>query len=139
MASSTATDATETADEPTAVSRPHPLGDRKGAGQQLIELGIHRSHGARRGIGLLHLAENLRLAHHHGIQARGHAEHMTNGVLFAIFVKMGINHGAFHLEILAQKTPQIGAAVLAPRHEFHAIAGAKNQAFLHSRVPREAP
>ena len=53
------------------------LGRGKRALQQMFELAADGARGARYGEGLLHLAQNLRLAHHHGVQAGGHAEEMA--------------------------------------------------------------
>ncbi len=67
---------------------PHALGHGKGAGEQLIELGAHRSNGAGGGVGFLYLSQDLGLAYYHGIEAGGDAKNMTDGVVFAKFVKM---------------------------------------------------
>ena len=68
--------------------RAHPLGHGERAGQQQIELRVHRAHGAGRGIGFFHLSQNLRLTHHHRIQARGHAKQVTDRIALAVFVEV---------------------------------------------------
>ena len=47
-----------------------------------------RARGPRNGKGLFHLSQNLRLAHHHGVQAGGHAEEVAHGFLIAVLVNM---------------------------------------------------
>ena len=70
--------------------RAHPLGDGKGAGQQQIQLRVDGAHRPRGRIGFLHLAQNLRFADHHGVQAGGHAKQVADGILLAVFVEVGI-------------------------------------------------
>ena len=114
--------------------RAHSLGYGESAGQQQIQLRVHRAYGARRRIGFLHLAENLRLADHHRIEARGDAEKMTNGFALAIFIKVRLEFGGIELKIFAQKTAQIGAAILGLRQQFHPVAGGENQPFFDTRM-----
>ena len=64
------------------------FGGGKGALQQVLELAGDGPGGARHGKGLLDLAENLRLADDHGIEAGGHAEEMADGFLLAVFVEV---------------------------------------------------
>jgi hypothetical protein len=68
----------ELAARPTSVSvRAHPR-----------QLAAHRAHPLAELEGLLHLPENLRLPHHHGVQAGGHPEEVEEG-LFAL-VQVGV-------------------------------------------------
>src|SRR5271169_5013391 len=67
---------------------PYSLGNGKGARIQRIELGVDRADSARGGIGFFHLAQNLRLAYHHRVQARSDAKDMANGVALAILVEI---------------------------------------------------
>ena len=62
------------------------FGGGKGALQQMLELAGDGAGGAGDGEGLFYLAENLRLADDHGVEAGGHAEEMADGVLIAVFV-----------------------------------------------------
>ena len=71
----------------------HPLGRGKGALQQMFELAGDGSGGARHGEGFFDLAQNLRLAHDHGIKAGGHAEEMAHRFLIAVLVEMRSEHG----------------------------------------------
>ena len=66
----------------------HPFRNAKGILQQLVEAGLCRSDRLRDRIGFLHLAQNLRLADHHRVQARRHAKKMPHGVLLPVFVDM---------------------------------------------------
>ena len=56
--------------------------------QQVIELRGDGSGGAGHGEGFFDLAENLRLADNHGIEARGHAEEMADGIFIAVLVEV---------------------------------------------------
>ena len=76
----------ETELEPMPVSVRDLLGRGEGGLQQMLQLAGDGARGARDGEGLLHLAENLRLAHDHGVQAGGHAEEMAHGLLVVMLV-----------------------------------------------------
>ena len=54
--------------------RPDSLGNSKSPRQQQIKLRMDCTHRACRCICLFHLAQNLRLAYHHGIQTCSHAK-----------------------------------------------------------------
>ena len=88
LARSTATDATETDDDPTAVSVRTRLATAKARVSKLIKLGPDRPYCPSRGIRFLHLTENLRLAHDHRVQAGGHAKHVAHGFLLVILVQV---------------------------------------------------
>ena len=87
----------------------HALGNGKGARQQRIQMRVNGAHRACHGIGFLHLAEDLRLAHDHGIQTGSYAEEMANGLTFAEFVKVAGINGRIKLKEFAQKGTQVGA------------------------------
>ena len=87
-ARSTATEAMETEFEPIPVSRARLFGGGEGALQQLFQLPGDRARSARHREGLFHLAQNLRLAHHHRIKARGHAEEVAHRLLVAVLVEV---------------------------------------------------
>ena len=93
MASSTATDATETDGRANSGLRAHALGHGKRSGKQQIQLGVDRSHGAGGSIGFLYLPQNLRLADHHRIEAGRHAKHMADRFVFAKFVEVRFKLG----------------------------------------------
>jgi hypothetical protein len=65
----------------------HALGGGKGGLEQLVERGAGAAGLLRDAIGVLQLAEDLRLAEHHGIETRGDAEGMRHGVLFLVHVQ----------------------------------------------------
>ena len=66
----------------------HPLGHAEGAGHQAVEPAAERAAILGRGVGGLELAENLRLADHHGIQAGGHAEEVMDRVAAFVAVEV---------------------------------------------------
>ena len=106
----------------------HALGDGKGAGEQLIELRAHGADRAGGGIGFLDLAENLRLADDHRVEAGGDAEDVADRFIFAKFVEMTFELAEIDLEILAQEFAQIARAILHVGDEFHAVAGGNDHA-----------
>ncbi len=64
------------------------FGGGKGALKQLFQLPGDRTRSPRDRKRLFHLAQNLRLAHHHGIKARGHAEQVAYRFLVAVLVEV---------------------------------------------------
>jgi hypothetical protein len=58
----------------------HLLGHREGALEQLVQRGAQGAGGLGLAHRLLHLAQDLRLAQHHGVQAAGDAEGMPGGL-----------------------------------------------------------
>jgi hypothetical protein len=84
------------------------------------------SHRARRGIRLFYLPQNLWLAHHHGIQAGGHAKQMSYGFALAVLVKMWLVLRWVELKIIPQESAQVGAPVLSLSQHLDAIAGAQD-------------
>ena len=64
------------------------FGGGKGALQKMLKLAGDGSRGARDGKGFFDLAENLRLANHHGIEAGGHAKEMADSFLVTILVEV---------------------------------------------------
>jgi len=60
--------------------RAHFLRDGEGALEQVVQQQPHAAGFAREPLGLLHLAEDLRLAEHHRIQTAGHAERVAHGI-----------------------------------------------------------
>ena len=68
--------------------RAHPLGHAEGAGDQAVQPAADRAAILGRGVGGLELAQNLRLADHHGIQAGGHAEQVMDGVAALVPVEV---------------------------------------------------
>ncbi len=102
-ASSTATEAMETELEPMAVSVRTRLAAAKARLQQMFELAGDGAGGARGGEGLLDLAENLRLADDHGVEAGGDAEEMADGLLIAMLVDVRREQRVVEAEVAVQK------------------------------------
>src|SRR5579863_2097349 len=75
----------------------NPFGNAERARENLLQQTAYRAFVPRRGIRALELAENLRLAHHHGIEAGCHAEEMLNRLARFVTVKMAFKcvRGAF--------------------------------------------
>jgi len=82
---------------------------------------------------LLHLAEYLRFAQHHRIQAAGHAERMLDRLFARQRVKIGLDILARHVVILRQPVYRMfrecGVAI-----QFHAVAGGQDCRFLGCTV-----
>ena len=79
------------------------FGGGKGALQQMFELAGDGAGGAGDGEGLFDLAENLRLADDHGVEAGGHAEEMADGLLVAVLVEMRNQDFGFESEVVGEK------------------------------------
>ena len=60
--------------------RAHALGHAEGLAEQRVQLRPDRLARLRQREGVLHLAEDLRLADHHRVEAGGHAEGVADGV-----------------------------------------------------------
>ncbi len=117
----------------------HPLGHGESAGQQQIELRVHRAHSAGRGIGFFHLSQNLRLAHHHGVQAGSHAKQVTDRLALAVFIQVRLVVGGIQLKVIAQKTAQVHRAIFGLGQHFHPVAGGEDHSFFHAGMPRQPP
>jgi hypothetical protein len=78
-ASAIAADATETAFAPICGLGPHALGDRECRLEQAIEQRPGRAGVLCRAVGILELAEDLRLAEHHRVESRRDRERMRHG------------------------------------------------------------
>src|SRR5207302_10215401 len=92
-----------------------------------------------RGISFLYLAEDLRLAKHHGIEACGHTKYVPNRILLAIFIEMPFKLVEIELEIIAEESPQVPAPVLQVRDQFHPVAGREDHSLFNPRVLCELP
>ena len=100
---------------------------------------MHGAHGAGRGVGFFHLAQNLRLAHHHRVQARSHAKQVPDGFAFAVFVQVRLVVGRIQLKVVAQKAAQVHRAIFGLGQHFHPVAGGEDDTFFDPRMPRQAP
>lgn len=65
----------------------HFLGNREGGLEEVIEHGAQTVGVAGHFFGLFHLADDLRFAEHHGVEAGGHSE----GVLGGLFLHEGVD------------------------------------------------
>ena len=100
-------------------------------------MSAHRADGARGGVGLFHLAENLGLADDHRIQARSHAEEVPHRVLFAKLVEMRVEFFGGEVKVIVQKSAQVGGAVGGVGHNFHAVAGGDDHALFDAGMSSE--
>ena len=85
---------------------------------------------------LLHLAQDLRLAQHHGIETGRHAE----GVLhrFGAVQRVGIGLYCCRLQAMVVRQPfQRGLRVIGVAIELGAVAGGENRCLLHRLVRDE--
>ena len=69
----------------------------------------HRLARLREREGVLHLPEDLRLADHHGIQARGHAERVADRVVLGMDIEDGLDGCRVHAALPAQMAERGGA------------------------------
>ena len=67
--------------------------------EQVFELPGDGAGGFRYRERLLYLAQNLRLPHHHGVQAGCHAKQVAHCLLIAVFVEMRANLGRVQTEV----------------------------------------
>ena len=112
----------------------HAFCHREGALKQFVEQQPQRTGSLGRAHRLFELAQNLRLAHHHGIESARHAKRMLDRARLRQLVKIRLNQRRLDLVIgrhpVDGDTRIIGVAV-----DFSAIAGRNNRRFLH-RTPR---
>ena len=79
-------------------------------------------------VGFFDLAENLRLADHHGVEARGHAEEMTDGVSIVVPINVRSKQRGLKAELAIEETGEIGGGRLDDREHLDAIAGGDDHA-----------
>ena len=92
---------------------------------------------ARQSVSFFYLAQNLRLAHHHGVKTGGNAEYVAHGFALLKFIDMGIKRRGTHPKIAAQKSPQVGA-LLGTGDHLNAVACGKHHAFIHAGLLHQA-
>jgi hypothetical protein len=95
----------------------HLLGHRKAALEQLVQRGAQRAGFVGQAHRLLHLAEDLRLAQHHGIEPAGHAEGVPRGVV-------PVHHVGMLAQVLGAHAALLGQPVQRRlQQRRHAVAG----------------
>ena len=107
-ASRTAAAAIETLAAPISVVRAHFLRHRERALEQLVQQRAERAGRLGRAHRLLHLAEDLRLAQHHRVEAGGDAERVAHRLLAAAGCR-GSGRSSVGLEAVIAREP-VGAA-----------------------------
>ena len=115
----------------------HALGDREGSSQQRIQLRIDRSDRPRGGISFFDLPKDLRFAHHHRIQAGGHAKHMPHRIALVIFVKVFAVGCGIETVKLLEKSVEIGSPIRRTRQQLHPVAGGNDQSFFDPGIRRQ--
>ena len=98
----------------------------------MLKLPAHSACRARHGEGLFDLAQNLRLAHHHRIQAGGHAEQMPHRLLIAMLVEVRSQQRRVQAKVPLQKTSQAGSIRLHRGQNLDPITSGDDHAFGHS-------
>ena len=78
---------------------PNLLGHGEGALQQPVQVGPDRAGRTRGEIRLLHLAKDLGLADHHGIETGSHTEQVENRLSLAVLVEMRPNQFRVDAEV----------------------------------------
>ena len=106
---------------------------RKRALQQMFQLTRDGSRGARHGEGFFHLAQNLRLAHHHRVKACGHAKQVAHRFLVVVLVQMRRKHLGFYAEVAGQEVGDRGVRALHGSQQLHAVTGGDDHALGDSR------
>ncbi len=97
------------------------------------KLARDRSRRARHGERLFHLAENLRLAHDHGIQAGGHAEEMADRFFVAVLVEVRRENRCFDAEVAREELRNRCFRAVNHGQQLHAVAGGDDHALRHAR------
>ncbi len=114
----------------------HPLGRAEGVMQKLVEddprgLLLHAV-----AVGLLHLPEDLGLAHDHGIEARGHPEEVAHGVAAAVDVKALLQLGGIEVAVAQDEGLHPGDGllhVLCTGQDLHPVARRQVEGLLDGR------
>ena len=89
----------------------------------------------RHGVRGFELPQDLRFAHHHGIQAGRHAEQVMDGLAALAIVEMPRHRRGARGFPVAQKRADDFPRVIAVGRRYgdlHAVAGGKDQRFLHA-------
>ena len=112
----------------------HALGGGRRPRERLRQLGAERAGLLRDGGRLLHLAEDLRLAHHHRVQAGGHAEQMAQRLLLESADGVRRRDWSQRLQHVLACRPRIGH-----REDLDAVAGGDQHRLAHPGERLELP
>jgi len=111
----------------------HPLGHREGVLQQAVQRRLQRVRLARKLVGILHLAEDLRLAQHHRIQPGGDAEQVARRVLLVVAVQELVQLAGSQTMVAAQpRQRQLLGAGGHAHVQLGAVAGGQDHRLLHA-------
>ena len=83
------------------------------------------------GVGITHLAENLRLTEHQRIEPAGHPHHMAQGILITVLVHRPTQGGIRQLLVTGQPAGKIRRGAFCQAIDFGAITGRQHRHFLH--------
>jgi hypothetical protein len=83
------------------------------------------------------LAQNLRLAHHHGIQAGRHPEQVPHRLVVLIAVEVRFQHRSVQAEALGEEARQFRLQAVVGHQQLHAVAGGKDHGLGHARLGQQ--
>src|SRR5712691_8629072 len=89
--------------------RPHPLRNGERLGEERVKRGPDRLARLGERERILHLAQDLRLADHHRVEARRHAERVTNRLPIGVRIEDRLHGGRLHTAMSAELTERGGA------------------------------
>ncbi len=104
------------------------LGDREGALEEAFELARDGADLAGDCVGLLDLAEDLRLTDDHGVEGAGDTEEVADGLALAELVEVRADGGGGDGEVLVEEAEEVGGGFVLEGEEFDAVAGGEDEA-----------
>ena len=115
----------------------HFLGHRKGGLEEMVEHDAEPVAFARDLFGLLHLADDLRFAEHHGVKPGGDSEGVLSG--FFLIERIDVRFEFVQLNVLAlgqiaQDARAGGFGVFGREIDFRTVAGRQNGGFVHASL-----
>ena len=84
------------------------FGYGEGSLEERFEVGGDCAYFASYGVGILDLAEDLRLTYDHAVEGAGYAEEMAYGFALAELVKVGLNVVRKDREVLVEEAEEVG-------------------------------
>ena len=103
---------------------------REGALEHLVQQRAERTGLAGRAHGVLHLAHDLGLAQHHGIQAAGHAEGVTHGVVLVMTIEVRAQGAGVEPVVVGQPGRQLlGHMAVGRAIDLGAVTGREDGGF----------